>query len=291
MTLRFQLFGEFKAWREGEDLTPLLTHLGKPKTLLKIFLTQPGHLFSQDELIEWLWPTTPHSVASANLRKRISELRHVLQPGLGRGSESDYILTRSAHYCLNPEAPHITDAQEFLQDWKAGQSLEQAGQFALALERYEHLAFRMHESFLIEDRYEEWALLTIAEWDERRLQLCQELAHCSIRLGQYAKAIAHCRRGIVMRAWQEGLYRLKMLAHFYSGESCEALKTYQACARVLQAELEIAPSPETQRLYGEIATNAIAPPPSESLLLSRKVVEEPMRLGSSTQATRYKTRT
>lgn len=109
-------------------MTPLLTHLGKPKLLLKIFITHPSRVFFflQDELIELLWPERPPEAAAVNLRKRISELRKVLEPDLCRGSDSRYILTRASGYCFNPKAPYTTDAQEFLHNVPSNREILEA---------------------------------------------------------------------------------------------------------------------------------------------------------------------
>jgi DNA-binding SARP family transcriptional activator len=102
--------------RESEDITSLLSHLGKPKTLLKLLLVHPGRTFTQDKLVEWLWRELSPALATANLRKRISELRQALEPWLQRGSDSHYILTRESGYAFNPRAQYTTDTHVFYKD-------------------------------------------------------------------------------------------------------------------------------------------------------------------------------
>lgn len=52
MALKVQLCGEFRLWRDGEEITPLFAHSGGAKTLLKIFLAYHGRILTRDELIE-----------------------------------------------------------------------------------------------------------------------------------------------------------------------------------------------------------------------------------------------
>ncbi len=166
MNLRVQLFGEFRVWKKEQELTSLLTHLGKPKALFKILLTHPGRIFSPDELIEWLWPDLPRPAATSNLRKRISELRHALEPKLARGSDSHYILTRSSGYSFNEKSEYSTDAQAFLEKFEAGQKFEQAGNLRAAISAYESAADLVQGEFLAEDRYEDWAIALRDRWQE-----------------------------------------------------------------------------------------------------------------------------
>jgi predicted ATPase/DNA-binding SARP family transcriptional activator/Tfp pilus assembly protein PilF len=252
MTLRVQLFGEFRAWRGKEDLTPTLTHLGKPKTLFKIFITHPGRIFSQDELIELLWPEAPADRSAANLRKRISELRQVLEPKLARGSDSRYILTRPGGYCFNPHAPCTTDVGEFMQAWEAGQKLERAGQIAAAIQHYQTAAALVQGEYLAEDRYEEWAIALREKWSELLLALWARLADCHAHFREYESALKWTQRIVEAAPWREGAYRQKMLYHYLAGEQSEAVQTYHTCVQALQTHLGVEPAPQTRTLYEQI---------------------------------------
>ncbi len=253
MTLRVQLFGEFRVWRDQEDLTPRLTHLGKPKTLLKILLTHLGRVFRHDELIEWLWPDVPPQIAAVNLRKRISELRQALEPNLSRGSQSQYILTRPFGYCFNPQAPFYTsDTQEFTRAWESGRKLERDGQLGLAVREYQTAAELFQGDYLAEDRYEAWAFEISREWQERYLNVLEHLSDCQARMGHFQKAIHWVRQGLAKQPWRESFYEQWMLYAYLSGERAQALKAYEECARTLQEQLGSLPSSSVQELHEQI---------------------------------------
>jgi predicted ATPase/DNA-binding SARP family transcriptional activator len=248
MTLRAQLLGEFRVWQDDQELTPLLTHLGRPKTLMKILLAYPGRVFARDELIEWLWPNLTEHVAASNLRKRISELRQVLEPHLQRGSASRYILSQSSGYCFNENADYLTDTQEFSEKVRAGETLESAGQWSKAISEYEAALALAQGDLLAEDRYEPWALDLSREWEDRVLTLCERLADGCIRLGRYDQAREHCSRGLKRRPWSEQLYRQKMRSHYYAGQHTEAIQAFHECVQKLNEVLGVEPSQETQAL-------------------------------------------
>jgi len=252
MTLRVQLFGEFRVWRDQEELTSKLTHLGKPKTMLKILLTHPGRVLLHDELIEWLWPTIPPKTAAANLRKRISELRQALEPGLPRGSQSQYILTRPSGYAFNAQAPYTSDTQEFTRAWESGQKLERAGQLGPAIREYEMAAALFQDGYLAEDRYEAWAFEICREWLEMYLTLLERLAECEARLGHFPQAIEWLRQGLSKQPWRESFYGQWMLYAYLSGEQAQALKAYEECKRTLEEQLATRPSASVQQLHEQI---------------------------------------
>jgi non-specific serine/threonine protein kinase len=258
VVLRVQFFGEFRVWRDQEEVTLLLHRLGKPKPLLKILLAHPHRLFTQDELAEWLWPEMPRDAAIVNVRKRVSELRQVLEPQLDRGSQSQYILSkRESGYYFSPQARCETDTQEFLQKWDAGQRLEQAGQYSLALREYEAAEALVRGDFLAEDRYEDWAQALQAEWEERLLNLLERVAECHARLGQYDRALDACQKSLQRAPTRESVYRRQMLYFYLKGEPSQSLEAYQVCLHVLNERLEVKPSTETQELYQRIVEHNV----------------------------------
>lgn len=265
MTLRVQLCGEFRVWRGKKDLTHSLTRLGKPKTLLKIFVTHAGRIFSQDELIELLWPDAPADASAVNLRKRISELRKALEPHLSRGSQSQYILTRPGGYCFNAQAPYTTDILESMRAWEEGQRFESAGQFGQAICEYERAIALTQGEFLAEDRYEEWTLTLRERWHEMVLKTLSRLAECYARLREYQHALEQCRKILELAPTSESAYRQKMLYHYLAGEESEAAHTYQTCVETLKRALDLQPSPETRALYEQIIKREVSVPPPTAL--------------------------
>jgi DNA-binding SARP family transcriptional activator len=55
--LKVKLFGEFRVWRGDAPIGPKEWGGQKPRSLLKLLLTRPGHIFSRDAILEALWPS------------------------------------------------------------------------------------------------------------------------------------------------------------------------------------------------------------------------------------------
>ena len=73
------LFGEFRVWRDGQPIEAKEWDRQKTRSLLKLLLTRPGHVFSRDEIIEVLWPDPDASPTSAEPPSYRRLLRRVLK--------------------------------------------------------------------------------------------------------------------------------------------------------------------------------------------------------------------
>ena len=111
--MKINLFGEFRVQR-GEELIEGEEWRGqKPRSLLKLLLTQPGQPFSRDEIVEALWPGVSPEAADRRLRITVSLLRRALEPDLERGPNSLFILSKRPGYAFNPTADCWMDTWQF----------------------------------------------------------------------------------------------------------------------------------------------------------------------------------
>lgn len=249
MALRIQLFGSFQLWR-GQELVQW-TKGEKHKALLKILLTEPGKVFSHDELIEHLWPEDDPEKAKANLFNRVAELRRVLEPNLKHGANSKYILTRHLGFSFNYEDCWI-DTYEFQQHYRKFRQLENGGNGSQAIQEAEAALNLYQGDFLEEDRYESWAQVERERLKNQYLEVGAFLAEQYARRGEYQKAIGLCRAMLEHDQLRESFYRQLMLYQYICGDQSEALRMFERCKAVLKENLEIEPSSETKQLYEQI---------------------------------------
>ena len=113
-SLKINLFGEFRVWRGEELVESKEWDRQKTRSLLKLLLTRPGHIFSRDEIFEALWPGVSPKAAERSLRVTVSLLRRALEPNLGRGTDSRYVLQQKTGIHIRlPNADCWVDAWEF----------------------------------------------------------------------------------------------------------------------------------------------------------------------------------
>ncbi len=250
--LKIQLFGEFRVWR-GEELIGG-NEWGRQKTrsLLKLLLTRPGHVFSRDVILEALWPDAPPKGADHSLRTTVGLLRKALEPDLKRGPDSKFIIQRRPGYLFDHNSDCEIDASEFEERRKEAESLQKAERLDAAIDEYREALRLVGGEFLAEDLYEEWAMEAREEWRDRHLAALSNLSECLALRGNYTGAIEAITRALSLDGHGEELHRRLMLYHYCAGEQALALRAYRRYAKTLKEELGAAPSPDLARLKDQI---------------------------------------
>ena len=249
--LSIRLFGRFEV-RQGSDPVPRAAW-GRRKTLtlLKILLTNPGHTFSQDQLIEALYGEENPQAKFHNLRGRISQLRHALEPDLEHRGVSRFISRVGEGYRFEAEACWI-DAEVFLERLRFAAVAEQEGQWNLAADAYETGLDLVSGDFLEEDRYEEWAFERRETLREETVKGLSALARCYAHLQQYDRAVECCDRALRMVPTAETIARQLMEYAYQAGDSAKALMAYRNLNEALARDLAVRVSEETEELHQRI---------------------------------------
>ena len=251
-SLQIRLLGQFEALREGEPVPASAWGRRKTETLLKILLTERGRVFSQDQLIELLYGGEEPHKKSGNLRGRISELRRALEPHLGKGSNSRYILRLGEGYCFSSNAPCWLDTEAFQEAVSAAERAQESGDWRPAVEAYERAIQLYRGEFLEADRYEEWSLTPREHWQGAYLATLSQLAECHAQLGDCSRAITACRQILKTQPTCESATRQLMRYYYAAGEDSRAMEVFNDGRCALKERLDVEPSSETQALYERI---------------------------------------
>lgn len=254
---KVQLLGGVRCWRDGKLLAPKLWKTTKLRALFALLVTERGRVFTQAQLADHLWADSEDRFAL--VRRRISELRHILEPKLKRASQSQYILRRSHGYCFNPEAQCWIDTEEFARWEHTGRERERVGDWLAAIAAYNKVAQLYQGDFLAGDD-DDWVHPARSYWREQYLYVMTRLTECYARLGQYQEAITVCYRALqVDPLYEECHYRL-MLYHYFRGEQAQALKTYESYRLRLDRELGLLPSSRLEELRQQIIEGTVPEP-------------------------------
>jgi DNA-binding SARP family transcriptional activator len=250
--LKIKLFGRFEVFREGVLLTPQVWPQRQTQSLLKLLVSERGRVFTQDQLIEAIFPHLDVDKAKQSLRARLSELRRLLEPRLKSGRESQFIQSVEEGYFFSKDASCWVDTEEFLKIFELAQISEKDELWSEALHHYQNALTHYEGDFLSEDVYEDWTMPLRQKWQELHLTVLAHTADAHAHLGQYQLAIERCRELIGRAPDRENVYRQQMLYHFLVGERSLAIQIYRDCAQTLRDRLNVEPSAETRKLYQEI---------------------------------------
>ncbi len=211
--------------------------------LFYLFVTRRPH--SRSALAALLWGDMPESDARANLRVALVNLRQIAGAHFSIGRDQ-IALAADAHYWLDVD---VFQSRLRLLDAPAAGQDDQALQTALGLYRGDFL-----EGFSLRDApdFEEWALLQREQMRQIALQALHTLAASAAERGAYSAGIGFANRLLALDPWREETHRQLMLLLALSGQREAALAQYEACRRVLRAELGVAPLEATTALYERI---------------------------------------
>ena len=249
--LRVNYFGNFEVIRDGEPIAAKAWPQRKTQSLLKILLHERGQIFTQDQLIDWLFPDQGLDVASRNLQKRVSELRKILEPSLPRGTDSQYIQRLGQGYAFSADSSCETDLELFKTSLSAAREHEEDGNWDSAREHYQAAIDLYRSEFLSEDRYEEWTLQAREHWAGQQLLALEHLAESHARLGGFETAIEHCRNVVAQDDCRESAARQLMIYYWKTGEQSKVSQIYQQIIEAL-SDMDVEPSTETAQLFTKL---------------------------------------
>lgn len=235
--LSIELLGGLVVKVYGRALT---TFKSRKTEALLVYLACNARPIGRDELAAFLWDDSDPAQAQANLRKTLSDLRQHL----------DEFLRIDRHtIALNLAGDVWLDVAGFeaLTNTKA----DRPASFEHAIELYkgDFLA-----GFFLRDGYafDEWAALERERLRLTAVTTLEALAAHSLHHRQYARGIRHATRLLGMDPLHEASHRLLMRLLARSGQRSAALAQYANCQQILEAELGVAPQPETTAVYQRI---------------------------------------
>jgi predicted ATPase/Tfp pilus assembly protein PilF len=158
---------------------------------------------------------------------------------------------------LDDAQPIWVDAVAFSQALADETADPEAVEAALALYRGPFLA----GVFAPESRgLEEWTAVTRERLQQEAIAGRRRLADHYLHRRQIERALPHAQALVQLDPLREQSQRLLMRLLARAGRHNAALRQYQRCCEVLDAELDVSPAPETKRLYRRIR-RAKDPPP------------------------------
>lgn len=251
--LQIYLLGTCQLRDQGR---PLRLPQARLQALLTYLLLHRDAPLSRQQVAFSFWPDTGEAHAQANLRKALYDLRRRL-PVLER-----YLQVDAAALEWRPDAVFSLDVAEFeaaLSQADQAQRDGQPGAHQTALEQ----AVALYTGDLLPDCYDEWLLAERERLRQRFLSALEQLVHLLEEKQDYRAAAAYAQQLLQADPLHEVTYRTLMQLYMHQGDRARALRIYHTCMTILQDELGVEPSPETQALYQQLLDLAEIPAPQQ----------------------------
>jgi DNA-binding SARP family transcriptional activator len=234
--LSLKLLGPFQI--EGPPGLKLPTR--KSEALVAFLALPAGMLHHRGELAELLWGSRDEAHARHSLRQALSSLRQKLaEAGI------DALIADGDRVGFDPVAVSTDMAQlrAILEDGSP-QALSKLAE----LWRGDLLA----GLDIREETFEDWLRRQRISLREAALGGFLRLLEQQSQEGRTAKAVETARAILALDPTDETIHRRLMELYVSRNQRNHALKQYRECAAALRRELDVAPSPETRRLYERV---------------------------------------
>ena len=253
--LKLRLLGGFEASRFGITVDGFT--YAKMRTLLAYLAVESMRDHSRDALADLFWEKNDAVNARGNLRRTLSNLRRMLERP---GSSPLFAVSKSTIRFL----PYCWVDSVYFQE----QASAALGAATIDGAHIESVAALYTGEFLsnltVSDSpvFEEW--LTMQRGKLHRLALALQDASCHAyeQAGDDQRALRCAVRYAELEPLNEEVCRRVLRLHHKIGQSSAASLHYQNYCHLLETDLGVAPSAETQKLALDISTQAVHKPSS-----------------------------
>ncbi|MBI3660746.1 AAA family ATPase [Candidatus Acetothermia bacterium] len=268
--LHIHLLGEFQLRNAQGKSLGLNTR--KTQWLLAYLLLHPGP-HQRERLSGLFWPDSEQLKADSSLRQAVHSLRSILEPD--NALRRAYLFMERGILQFNDQGAYCLDTAEFERLLKESEKLD-GSKKAEALQK----AIALYRGDLLEGCYEDWCLEARDYFRERYLEALQQLVAHHAERKEFSPAIGYAKQLLVKSSLQEEIHRELMYLYYASGDRNAALQQYRECERILKAELNVEPLPETKALYHKIEERASLARLEEMAIHARELIRRYPELGA-----------
>lgn len=218
----------------------------KGREIFAYLLLHHKRRISRDMLMDKFWANAEPDSARNCLNVALHGIRQLLSE---IDQARDYILFKDECYFFNSKIEIWLDVEEFLGQWRLGQSIEQEDGRQEAISHYEMAAGLYKGDFMEMDLYGYWQSSERENLKEIYLVILDRLSHFYNNNGRVAIAIDLCNKILQKDNCREDIHRRLMRCYYSVGLRDKGLKQFHKCRSILREELEVEPTQETIALY------------------------------------------
>ena len=248
--LTIHLLGTFTAARARTTIDTFQHN--KVRALCAYLVTESGRVHTRSQLAALLWPDDDRRHSLRNLSQALYLLRHALGDSHGAGP---YLHVTSRTLQWNDRAGASVDidqvarAHKTLQNLPPGAPIPESIFAAIDCYQGEFLA-----GFSVDagEEFDDWLVMARAHFHMLATDILRRLTADAERREKWPQTLELTRRWLSLDMWQEAAHRRAMRALTALGRPDEAVAQYHQCRRLLEVELGVTPSAQTEALFADI---------------------------------------
>lgn len=218
----------------------------RARDILCFIMTRSHRRASKDTIMDTFWGESDFEAMEKNFHPTISHIRKALNSN--QLIKQNFLLYRDGDYLLNPEFNYRLDTVEFDRLTEQGETARRAGNTEQQISAFEQ-ATTFYRGDFMQNVYEKWTEELRAYYREQYFRLLETLTLLTQKTEDWLRSLQLARKILKDDPYREDIHCLVMRAQAALGKR-EALKEqYQILQHLLQEELGVAPSAETQKTY------------------------------------------
>jgi LuxR family maltose regulon positive regulatory protein len=209
----------------------------RAREMFFFLLAHPNKGMSREEIGVTLWPDSSTEQLRLQFRNTIYYLRYALG--------QDVIVNTERRYSFNFDMDYSYDVQEF--ERKIGQA-ESAETPARKIELLQE-GIQIYQGEFFNEGEGSWVMTERGRLSQLHEHSLLTLAQLLLEKGEPIMALVHCQTILAENHCMESAHRIAMQAYAALGNRSGVANQYELCKQLLQEELGLEPSPETDNLY------------------------------------------
>jgi len=272
-TLSISLFGRMRLWFKEPNVEIALSRL--LQKLLAYLLINRSQFLKREVLTGLFWGDQSELKARNCLNTTLWRLRAAIE--IGNISKGTYLMTMSTgEIGFNTESDHWLDVAAFEEKTSEILNIPVNNMAAFEAIRLEH-TLQLYSGELLQGYYSDWILTERERLQARYLKCIEHLMRYYGDQRSFEKAIALGQKILQIDPLREEIHRELMRFYMENGQRIQAMRHYDRCCQILEAELDIEPMDETRELYSKIRQvirtldlNESSPSPEKKKQLAEK---------------------
>jgi LuxR family transcriptional regulator, maltose regulon positive regulatory protein len=237
--LVIQAFGKSRVRVNGKLITSAQWKTVSVRELF-FYILFAGHPLTKEEIGGAFWPDLGDREMKLRFKNDIYRLRHAVG--------QDVILFEDEHYHFNFDLDYEYDIENF------HARLKKANEVPDAKEKISQLkaAVQLRTGPYLKDMDATWIWAERERLEQACLKALKQLAELQRQIGDMHSALETCEQALKIDLCREDFHRLAMQINADLGNRAGVIWQYKYCRDVLLAELDVAPSTDTEILYKQL---------------------------------------
>ena len=246
---RVRTLGGFRIERQGQALAFSGKTPQKPLALFKHIIACAPNADPVETVIDDLWPRAGRESGSSALSTTLNRLRRLLGDPAAINLTNGRLSLSDAHWWIDTIAFEKISA--------AAARAYRDGDLKTALTHYRRGLSLYEGEFLADENPEPSYLATRREQLKKKMvDVLIDYGRCLESLNKHKQALELYQKGIALDWFEERFYLRLIDCCYRLGRYANAVQHYKTCCRMLENDLGVPPSEETQRLYRKILDSA-----------------------------------